>query len=333
MKRMIRRAWHLPMPKPLSALVFAMASMLAMPASAQWSPTKPMRIIVPFPAGGIVDLMARTVSDKLAAGLGQPVVVEAKPGAMGSIGTDAGAKADADGHTITLATLSHVTLPAFMNLPWHPTRDFAGIGVLGQAPNVVVVAPGLEPKSLREFIDYAKARPGQINFPNAGNGTSQTLGIYLLMKNTGVQMVSVGYKGYPQVIPDIISGQIQFALVPLGVAGPQIRAGKLRPLAMVTPTRLRTFPDVPTMAEAGYPESPVISWYAFVAPKATPKAAIDRINAELAKALAEPDVQTRMETAGGLPMPVGTPAELDAMLAREVDRWSRFVKETGLKIE
>lgn len=314
-------------------LIAAAAALLSAPVNAQWAPTKPVRMIIPFPAGGIVDLMARTVSDKMAAGLGQPVVVEAKPGAMGSIGTDAGAKADPDGHTITLATLSHVTLPAFMNTPWHPTRDFAGIGMLGQAPNVVVVTNSLEPKTLKEFIDYAKAKPGQINFANAGNGTSQTLGIYLLMKNTGIQMVSVGYKGYPQVMPDVISGQIQFALAPLGVAGPQVRAGKMRALAMVTPTRLRNYPDVPTMAEAGYPESPVISWYAFVAPKATPKAAIDRLNAELAKALADPDTGTRLETTGGLPMPVGTPAELDSMLAREVDRWAKFVKESGLTIQ
>ena len=302
-------------------------------ALAQWSPTKPVRIIVPFPAGGIVDLMARTVTDKLAAGLGQAVIVEARTGAGGSIGTDAVAKAEPDGHTLLLATISHVTLPAFGPLPWHPTRDFAGVAMLGQVPSLVVVPSTLAPKTLREFVDYAKANPNQINFVNGGNGTSQTLGILKLQKTTGIQLTSVGYKGYPPAMPDLMSGLVQFSMVPFGVAAPHVKSGKLRALAIAAPSRNRQFPDVPTIAEAGFPDAPVISWYAWLAPAGTPKAAIERLNRELAKAMADPDVVARIETVGGAALPPGTPNAVDAMLAREGDYWAKFVAETGLKAE
>jgi tripartite-type tricarboxylate transporter receptor subunit TctC len=314
----------------VSALVLSIAAPLA---CAQWAPTKPVRIVVPFPSGGILDQMARTVTDKLGAALGQAVIVDARPGANGSIGIEAAARADADGHTILFATLTNVTLPAFMKVPWHPTKDFAGVAMFAQVPNVAVVPTTLEPRTLREFVEYAKARPGQLNYANAGNGSSQTLGVELLKKNTGIDLVSVGYKGFPPAVPDLITGRLQFALMPFGVAAPQVKAGKLRALALAAPARNRQLPDVPTMAEAGFPESPVISWYAFVAPVGTPKAAIERLNAEFARALADPEVVARIETLGGSPLPVGTPAELDAMMAKEVQRWSVFVKETGLTIQ
>ena len=158
--------------KRFARLLSALALLMVVPlASAQWAPTKPLRIIVPFPSGGILDQMARTATDKLAAALGQPVIVEARPGAMGSIGIEAGARADADGHTLLLATLSNVTLPAFMKVPWHPAKDFAGIAMFAQVPNIVVTPTTLEPRTLREFVDYAKARPGQLKYANAGNGT------------------------------------------------------------------------------------------------------------------------------------------------------------------
>jgi tripartite-type tricarboxylate transporter receptor subunit TctC len=318
---------------PHLLLAFALA-LLAPLAHAQWSPTKPVRIIIPFPAGGIVDLMARTVTDRLSASLGQQVIVEARAGAGGSIGTEAAARAEADGHTLVLATLSHVTLPAFGGkLTWHPTRDFAGVGMLGQVANLAVVTPGLEPRTLRDFVAYAKARPGQINYVNAGNGTSQTLGVEMLRKDTGIQLTPVGYKGYPPAVPDVIAGRIEFALMPFGVAAPQVKAGKLRALAVVAPVRSPQLPDVPTMAEAGYPESNVMSWYALLAPAGTPRAALQRLSTELGKALADPEVVTRIEALGGSPLPVGSPAEVDAMLARETERWARFVKETGLTMQ
>ena len=300
---------------------------------AQTFPSKPLRIIVPFPAGGIVDLMARTLNEKLAAGLGQPVLVEARPGANGSLGTEAVAKSDPDGHTLVLATLSHVTTPALMKTPWHPLKDFAGVALMGHVANVVVVNPELPPRTLREFVEYAMARPGKINYINAGAGTSQTMSAELFKRNAGLDLVGIGYKGFPPAIGDILSGQVQFSFMPFGVAAPHIRGGKLRALAVASPARNRQFPDVPTMAEAGHAESQVISWYAYLVPAATPKATLARLNAEFGKALADPEIIVRIEKIGGEPLPAGRSEDVDAMLARELERWTKLVQATGMKIE
>ena len=321
---------------PRRALLHVLATLIlaffsTAPALAQWAPTKPVRIIVPFPAGGIVDLMARAVTEPLAAALGQPVIVETRTGANGSIGTDAVAKADPDGHTILLATLTTATLPGFgIALPWNPTKDLTGVAMLGQVPNLAVVPANFDAKTLKEFVEFTKARPGKINYINGGNGTSPTLGVLRLQKNTGMQMVGVGYKGFPPAIPDLISGQVQFGLVPFGVAAPHVKSGKLRALAIAAPARSKQFPDVPTIAEAGFPESPVISWYAWMVPSATPKPVIERLNREFTKLLSDPAVQARIDTVGGATLPAGTPAEVNTMVAREVEFWARFIKETGL---
>jgi tripartite-type tricarboxylate transporter receptor subunit TctC len=314
-------------------VLFLLLLLHAANSIAQTFPAKPLRIIVPFPAGGIVDLMARSLNEKLAAGLGQPVLVEARPGANASLGTDAVAKADPDGYTMVLATLSHVTTPLLMKTPWHPTKDFAGVAIMGHVANVAVVNPDLPVKTLREFVDYAKARPGKINFINAGAGTSQTMSAELFKRNAGLDMVGIGYKGFPPAIPDILAGQLQFSFMPFGVAAPHIKNGKLRALAVASPERSKMFPDVPTMADAGYADSQVISWYAFLVPAATPKPVVARLNAEFAKALADPEVIARIEKIGGEPLPAGKPEEVDAMLAREVDRWTKLVQATGMKID
>jgi tripartite-type tricarboxylate transporter receptor subunit TctC len=314
-------------------LLFLAILFHAVNSTAQTFPSKTLRIIVPFPAGGIVDLMARCVSEKLAAGLGQPVLVEARPGANGSLGTEAVAKSDPDGHTLVLATLSHVSAPALMKTPWHPLKDFAGVALMGHVANVAVVHPDLPSKTLREFVDYAKARPGKLNYINGGAGTSQTLSTELFKRNAGIDLVGIGYKGFPPAVPDILAGQLQFSFMPFGVAAPHIRGGKLRALAVAAPARSRMFPEVPTMAEAGFAESQVVSWYAFLVPSATPRSAVARLNAEFGKALADTEVIARIENIGGEPLPAGKPEEVDAMLAREVERWARLVRETGMKIE
>jgi tripartite-type tricarboxylate transporter receptor subunit TctC len=318
----------------MSRIVFALCLVLfAVTARAQTFPSKPLRIVVPFPAGGIVDLMARSLNEKLAAGLGQPVLVEARPGANGSLGTDAVAKSDPDGHTMILATMSHVTAPLLARTPWHPTKDFSGVAIMGHVANVVAVNPDVPAKTLREFVDYAKARPGKVNYINAGVGTSQTMSTELFKRNAGLDMVGIGYKGFPPAIPDILANQVQFSFIPFGVAAPHIGSGKLRGLAIAAPARSKLLPQVPTMAEAGYPESQVVSWYAFLAPAATPKPAIARLNAELAKALADPEVIARIEKIGGEPLPAGRPEDVDAMLAKETDRWTKLVQATGMKME
>jgi tripartite-type tricarboxylate transporter receptor subunit TctC len=204
---------------------------------------------------------------------------------------------------------------------------------MGHVANVAVVYPELPPKTLREFVDYAKGRPGRINYINAGAGTSQTMSAELFKRNAGLELVGIGYKGFPPAIPDILSGQVQFSFMPFGVAAPHIRGGKLRALAVASPARSRMFPEVPTMTEAGHAESQVVSWYAFLVPAATPKSAVARLNAEFARALTDPEVIARIEKIGGEPLPAGRPEEVDAMLVREFERWTKLVQATGMKIE
>ena len=311
----------------------ALLILFALSSAAQTFPAKPLRIVVPFPAGGIVDLMARTLNEKLAAALGQPVLVEARPGANGSLGTEIVAKSDADGHTLVLATLSHVTSPALMKTTWHATRDFAGVAVMGHVANIAAVNPELPVKTLREFVDYAKARPGKVNFINAGVGTSQTMSAALFMRNAGLELVGIGYKGFPPAIPDLLAGQVHFSFIPFGVAAPHVRSGKLRALAVAAPARSKQFPDLPTMAEAGFADSQVVSWYAYLVPAATPKPVVARLNAEFARLLADPEVIARIEKIGGEPLPAGKPGDVDAMLAQESERWAKLVQATGMKIE
>jgi tripartite-type tricarboxylate transporter receptor subunit TctC len=317
----------------MRALLLLVLSFLSLQAQSQSYPSRPLRVIVPFPAGGIVDLMARTLNEKLAAGLGQPVLVDARPGANGSIGTEAAARADADGHTLVLATLSHVTTPALMKTPWQPVKDFAGVAMMGHVANVAMAHPSLPARTMREFVEYARQRPGKLNYINGGAGASQTMSAELLKRNTGIDLVGIGYKGFPPAMPDFLAGQIQFSFVPLGVAAPHLRNEKLRGLAIAAPARSKLFPALPTMAEAGYAESQVISWYAFLVPAATPRAAVARLNAEFDKALVDADVLARIEKIGGEPLPAGRPEEVDAMLAREAARWARLVQAAGLKIE
>ena len=302
-------------------------------ADAQTFPSRPLRIIVPFPAGGIVDLMARCINEKLSAQLGQPVLVEPRPGANASLGTEAVVKSDPDGHTLLLATLSTVTTPALSKVSWNPTRDLAGVAMMGHVANVAVVHPSLPVQTLKEFADYARARPGQLNYINAGIGTSPTMGAELFKMNVGLDLVGIGYKGFPPAIPDMLAGQIQFSFMPFGVAAPHVRSGKLRLLAVAAPARNRQFPEAPTMAEAGFADSQVISWYAFSVAAATPRALIARLNAEFAKVLADAEVQARIEKIGGETLPAGKPEEVDTMVARELARWVKLVQATGLKID
>lgn len=314
-------------------IVAALGVLFAINSIAQTFPSKPLRIIVPFPAGGIVDLMARSVNERLAAGLGQPVLVETRPGANASLGTEAVAKSEPDGHTLLMATLSTVTTPALSKTSWQPTRDLAGVAMMGHVANVALVHHSLPVQDLKGIVEYARTRPGQLNYINAGIGTSPTMAMELFKKNTGIFVVGIGYRGFPPAIPDMLAGQIQFSFMPFGVAAPHVRAGKLRLLAIAAPARNRQFPDAPTMAEAGFADSQVISWYAFMVAAGTPRALIARLNAELAKALSDPDVLARIEKIGGDPLPAGKPEEVDAMVARELDRWTKLVQAQGLKID
>ena len=317
------------------AAVLACAALLAAPVGAARAqdvyPNKPVRVIVPFPAGGVVDLVARAVCDRLSVDLGQPFVVEARPGANGNIGIDAVVRAPADGYTLLVGTPSIATNPLLMpaTTKWK-TADFAALGLVGAPPNVFVVPASLPVKTLKELVDHVKARPGQVNVTNPGIGTSNHLGQELLFSLTGLEMQNVMYKGQPQMIPDVASGQVSFSLMTLALAVPHIREGKLRALAVSAPRRVPDLPDVPTVGEAGFPDAMFLPWYGFVASAATPREIVKKLSDAIQKALASPDVIGRLEKIGALVTPMAAP-EFDRLLKTESVRWADVIRKRNIK--
>ncbi len=316
----------------LIAQAAVMLALCAGWAHAQPYPSKPVRVIVPYPSGGIVDLLARAVTEKIAAGWGQPILVEGRPGADGNLGTEAVAKSAADGYTWLMtgpAILSNPTI--YANLPWNPLRDFQGVGAAVWNLNVAIVPAALPVATLQEFVAYAKTRPGQLNFGNPGTGSSNHLSTELFFQVAGIQLTNIGYKGQPPAIPDLINGQLQFKVVALGLAAPHVKSGRLKALAVFSPQRLKQLPDVPTISEAGYPEAGLVPWYGIYVPAGTPKDVVARINGEINKALASPEVQERIEKIGGLPGPIKTPDEIQAMVKSDYERWGKVVRAAGIK--
>ena len=308
----------------------ALALLLPGLALAQAWPTKPVRIIVPYPAGGIVDLMARAVGDGLGAKLGQPVIVEPKPGADASIGTEAVAKADPDGNTILMATLALAVNSNLSKVPWHPVNDFEGVVHIGVVANVAAVTPSLGVKDLKSFIELARSKPGQINYVNPGNGSSPHVSAELLQVVNGIKLTSINYKGIPPAIPDFLAGTVPFGFFPFGTIAGQIRSGKAQPIGIASPVRHKEFPDIPTMAEQGYESSQVNSWYALAVPKKTPRAAIDRLNRDVNALLTESETIARFDKIGATVIGGWTPQQTTKMFADEYARWADVAKKAGL---
>ena len=311
-------------------LAAALALPVAAPAQDAY-PSKPVRVIVPYPAGGVVDLVARAVTDRLSTDLGQPFIVEARPGASGNIGIEAMLRSPADGYTILMGVPNLATNPLLMpaTTKWK-TADFAGLGLVGAPPNVFIVPASLPVKTLKEFVDYARARPGQVNVTNPGVGTSNHLGQELFFSLTGLDLQNVMYKGQPQMIPDVASGQVSFSLMTLALAVPHVKEGKLRALAVSAPRRVADLPDVPTVAEAGYPDAMFLPWYGFVASAATPKDIVKKLSDAIQRALAAPEVVTRLEKLGALVTPMSGP-EFDKLMASESVRWAAVIKQRNIK--
>ena len=295
-------------------------------------PSKPIRVICPFPAGGVVDLVARAVTDRLAVTLKQPVLVEPKPGANGNIGTEFVARAPADGYTLVVATPATVTQPLLSNTARFKTSDFAAVGLIGAPPNVFVVAPSVPVKTLREFVEYVRTRPGQLGVTNPGVGTSNHLGQELFFSRTGLTMNNVRYPGQPQMIPDLASGQVQFGVVTAALALPHVREGRLRALAISAPKRWSEMPDVPTLAEAGFPDALFLPWYGLAAPAATPRPILRRLSDEVLAALATPEVTARLDKMGTQITPMSA-EDFDALMKSETERWSRLIRERNIRVE
>jgi len=302
-------------------------------AFAQSWPTKPVRIINPFPPGGGTDAFARPLAVKLTIALGQTVLIENQGGAGGTVGATNASKALSDGYTWFMGAVHHtIAETLYTKLPYSLERDFVPLTVVAYVPNVVVVNPKHTFKNVKELLDYAKANPGKLNYGSAGNGTTHHLAVELFKTMTGAQLTHVPYKGAGPLMPALLGGEVDLAFDGMGTSATQIKAGKLRPLAVTTKTRSPVIPDVPTMQEAGFSGYEVTTWYALWAIKGTPKEAIDRMYAETVKAMQQPDMKQIWDaqgaTVGGQP-----PAEFAKFVHSEIEKWGRVVKDAGIKID
>ena len=300
-------------------------------ASAQAFPNKPIRIIVPFTPGSATDTMARPIAERLTAALGQQVLIENRPGAGGTIGANALAKALPDGYTLGVVSVGHVISPAlYANLPYDTLKDFAGVIPLASLPSVLVVSPALGYKTLRELVAAAKAKPGSFNYATAGTGSGAHIGAEKFRMAAGIDAVHVPFKGSPESLTETIGGRTQFTVTPLSTAIGQIRDGRLLALAVSTPKRSPAFPDVPTIAEAGFPKAEFNFWVGMLAPAGTPREVVARLNDEIRRIVQAPEMVERFAKLGAEPF-VLAPAEYDKFLREEYDTLGEVMRASGAK--
>ena len=295
-------------------------------------PAKPVRVIVPYPAGGIVDVVGRVITDKLSGLWNQTIIVEARPGANSNIGTDAVAKAPADGYTWLITGPAITANPSLStNAAWDPKRDFTGLGVAAWSAAAIVVPAASPAASLKEFVALAKSKP--LNYGNPGTGSSIHLSMELFKQVAGINLQPIGYKGQPQIISDLLGGQLDVAFAATGLITQHVQSGKLKALGVIGRERLKQLPGVPTLIEAGYAEAGVMAWYAFFTRAGAPREVLEKINADLGRVLAMPDVKEKMEKLGGEAAQAMSLAEMSRMVAADTDRWSAVIKAGNIKAE
>ena len=310
------------------------ATGLATPVLAQEKyPSRPIRMIVPYPPGGSTDPTGRAFAAWLSDALGQQVVVDNRPGAGATIGHGLGAKAAPDGYTLLLGTSGGLAAAPALNpkVPYDPVRDFAPIGLGVYTPFLLVVHPSM-PSNLKEFVALGKTQPTRINFSSPGTGTPNHLGAELLKVMTGFQFVHVPYKGGAQALVDVVAGRAQALFGGIPYTGPQVKAGRVRAIAIGHPKRVKSWPDVPAVAES-LPGFNNTTWFGLLAPAGTPKAVITRINSEMNKALANEEFVRQLEGLGLEPVGSSTPAEFQAMVRSELERWRKVIKTAGISVE
>lgn len=312
-----------------AAALFAVAPQ----ASAQAFPTKPMRFLVPYPVGGIVDIVARAVAEPMQADLGQPVVVEPKPGGNSTLATALIPQAPADGYNWVMSTISHVVVPHLQPVPYDALADFQPVALVAIATSVAVVNPSVPVKTLKELVEYGRANPGKLNYLNPGNGSSIHLSAELLKHQYKFDMTSVPYRGIPPGMSDLLEGRLQVGLLPGPLALQHVQSGKLRALAVLATERLPTLPDVPTFAEAGFADAQVMSWYTIAIRAGTPAAIVERLHGSAMKALQGAETRTRLTQAGCEVPPPRSPADVMAMWKADYARYGRLVKDAGIKGE
>jgi tripartite-type tricarboxylate transporter receptor subunit TctC len=295
-------------------------------------PSRPIRLIVPFPPGGSTDILARVLGEKLAQGLAQPVVIDNRPGAGGSIGAEAVARAAPDGYTLMMGHLGTLAVnPAiYKNLPYDPVKSFAPVSLMAIVPSVLVVNPSLPVASAAELVAYAKAHPGKLAYGSAGNGSTSHLTTEYFKLITGTDILHVPYKGVGPMLTDLVSGQLSMGLNGAPAVMAHVNAGRLRALAVTSLKRLEALPQVPTLDEAGVRGFDASGWYGLVAPAGTPQAIVARLNAEIGRAMQTPELRSRLDSDGAMPAP-GTPEEFAAFIRAEIARWDAVLKRAGVQ--
>ena len=320
-----------------TALLRALLVVLALAPAMGWAqiyPTKPIRLVVPFPPGGSLDVVARAIGQKLSEAWGQPVVIDNRPGAGGNIGADLVAKSAPDGYTILEGALSThaVNVSLYGKMPYDPVKDFAPITLVAVTPNVLVLNPSVPANSVKELIAYGKANPGKLAFGSGSNGSAGHLAGELFKTETGVDMVHVPYKGGAPAMQDLLAGRTQLMFDNLANSMQQVRAGKLKALAVTTAQRSPLVPDLPTLAEAGLPGFDIYTWWGFMAPAGTPKEIIAKWNVEVARILNAPEMKEFFAQQGAVPAP-DSPEEFAALIRREIPKYAKIVKDSGAKVD
>lgn len=315
---------------PIAALCVGAAA----PALAQSAfPGKTVTIVAAYPPGGTVDLLSRVLGQKLGEDWKQTVIVENKPGASGIIGSQFVARSPADGYTLMVVPITHVTNSSlFAKVPYDPIEDFTPISMLAASPLILVTNNSFPTKNVSEFVELAKANPGRYNCGSGGNGTSQHLACELFKSVAKVDIKHVPYKGNAAAMTDVIGGQIESLFDQMATAVPHVKAGKVRPLAVTTAKRSPAMPEVPTVGESGFPGAEASAWFGIVGPKGMPKDVVDRINASLRKALARPEVQKQLGEQG-LELIPSSPEEFRNTLKSEMGKWASVIKQAGVKLE
>src|SRR3954454_14964984 len=308
------------------------AASFAAPARADY-PEKPIRLLLPFPAGGAVDIVARVMTAKMSEDLGKPFIIENRAGAGGIIATDAVAKAPPDGYTLLLTTPNHTINAALQaSLPYDTEKDLVPVSVVAEVPEVLVSHPGAPFTTFAEFVEHAKKHPGTLNYASAGNGTLPHVTMELLLRRSGIQVAHIPYRGAAPAMNDLLAGVVQLKMDTYTTSNPQVVVGKLNMLGIASRHRSKLMPDTPTIAEMGLPGYEGILWIAMMAPAGTPKAIVDKLAAASAKAARAPDIVERLERDGVEPVG-GTPSQLAQLIARELPQWRELAKAANIKLQ
>ena len=319
--------------QPVVAVFALVAALWTAPAAAQAYPAKPVRIVVPFGAGGVTDLLARILAERMSAGWGQPVVVEARPGGNTMVGTELVLNAPADGYTLLMVTQNHAANAAiYPDLRWDPVRDFSAGGLFARTVPFLAVPINLPVKNVAEFVAYAKSQPGKLDYGHSGVGSPPHLSFELFKRATKIDVQPVPYKGNAQIMTDLLSGRLTAVLLSEVTTAPHARAGKIRQLAVMDAKRTRGFPDVPTIVEAGYPEAQAQSWFGIVMHGKTPRDIVKRVSDEMEKVSRGADLQEKLDKSGA-ELSFLNHQDFDALIKKDVATWTRVVKEAGIKPE